>query len=160
MSPGEQFGRLPPTVQNTIRAEAGTANISRILVYRPEGRPVYVIEFENSPLYPEPLYVAPDGSVLNPDLTVAMGAAQGPGGSTSGGAATGLGLADLPAPVLNVLPNVAPGAVVSSISKELWGDKSVYVLTFKDEAHHPRLFIASDGTVMKGGQREDSEQPW
>ena len=158
-SPGEQFGRLPPTVQNTVRAEVGAANISRILVYHPEGRAVYLIEFENDLLYP-PLHVAADGSVLNPDLTVAMGAAREPGGLSTGGAATGLGVADLPPPVLNALPNLAPGAVITSISKEVWGDKSVYVLSFKDEAHHPRLFIASDGTVMKGGKKEESEQPW
>src|SRR6266478_3539705 len=70
-SPGGKFSGLPPAVQNTIRAETGAAEIEDIHKDTSSGQPVYKVYFENRKLFPT-LYVAPDGSVLNPDMTVAM----------------------------------------------------------------------------------------
>src|SRR5215831_2710544 len=72
-SPGAQFAALPAAVQNTIRTEVGAAEIDDIIKDTSSGHPVYKAFFENDEVYP-PLYIAPDGSVLNPDLTVAVGA--------------------------------------------------------------------------------------
>ena len=35
---------------------------------------------------------------------------------------------------------------------ESWGGRVVYVVTFKDEAHNPRLLIASDGSAVEETQ--------
>src|SRR6478672_8666812 len=70
-SPGAQFAALPAAVQNTIRTEAGAAEIDNIVKDRSSGHLVYRTSFVNEEVYP-PLFVASDGSVLNPDLTLAV----------------------------------------------------------------------------------------
>ena len=136
-SPGAKFGALPPIVQRTVLAEVGQGEVIDAVRDTSSGRVVYKIYFRDRELFP-PLYVAPDGSVLNPDLTVAVRARP----------ATLVRLADLPAKVRKAIPERAPAAEVSYINKESWGDLVVYVVTFKDEAHNPRLLLSEEGTVM------------
>ena len=62
-------------MQNTVRAQSGTVEITDILRNDTTGSPVYVFYFKNAELFP-PLYVASDGSVLRSNLTVAVGATQ------------------------------------------------------------------------------------
>lgn len=149
VSPGAHFSSLPPAVQNTVRAETGSAAIADIQKRNGRRGVEYLIRFENEGLYP-PLYVAADGSVLNPDHTVAIGAAQDLSGVVTG-AASGLTLSDLPGPVLNTLNDHAPWADVDQIHKEVWGERNVYIVSFKDAKHYPRIYIQSDGTVLKSG---------
>ena len=139
LSPGSIFATLPPPVQNTVRAEAGTAEIFDSIKDTSSGKPVYKIYFQNHEVFP-PLYVAADGSVLNPDLSLAVAAPQ-----TS---RTGLKLSELPPEVLKVAHDRAPNSDIASISKEKWGDRVVYIISFKDETHHPRLYVAADGTIF------------
>src|ERR1035437_1864766 len=75
-SPGAKFGALPPVVQRTVLAEAGPAEVVDAVRDTSSGRVVYKIYFRDNEVYPT-MYVAPDGSVLNPDLTVAVSAAHG-----------------------------------------------------------------------------------
>ena len=140
-SPGAKFGALPPVVQRTVLAEVGQGEVVDAVRDTSSGRVVYKVYFAESELFP-PLYVAPDGSVLNPDLTVAVRARQG----------TQVKLADLPAKVKKAIPERAPAAEVSYINKESWGELVVYVVTFKDEAHNPKLLLSEDGTVLDEAQ--------
>jgi len=137
-SPGAKFGALPPVVQRTVLAEAGPAEVVDAVRDTSAGRVVYKIYFRDKDVFP-PLYVAPDGSVLNPDLTVAVSAVHG----------TRVMPAEVPAKVMKVIPERAPSADVAYINKETWGDRVVYIVSFKDEAHNPKLFIAADGTVVE-----------
>ncbi len=137
-SPGAKFGALPPTVQLTVLAEAGTAEVVDAVRDTSSGRVVYKVYFRDSDLYP-PLFVAPDGSVLNADLTVAVGAVHG----------NRVKRADVPASVMKAIPERAVGAEVAYINKENWGGRVVYVVTFKDEVHNPRLLIAEDGSPVE-----------
>ena len=137
-SPGAKFGALPPPVQRTVLAQAGPAEVVDAVRDTSSGQVVYKVYFRESDIFP-PLFVAPDGSVLNPDLTVALSAAAGirvkPG--------------EVPATVMKVIPERAPGAEIAYVSLESWGGRVVYVVTFKDEAHNPRLLIASDGSIVE-----------
>src|SRR5712691_5056679 len=74
-TPGSRFGALPVVVQNTVRSEAGTAEIVDVRKETREGRVFYKILFHDERNYP-PLFVSPNGDVLNPDLTVAVPAPQ------------------------------------------------------------------------------------
>src|SRR5262245_4918101 len=65
ISPGAQFAALPPAVQNSIRAQTGGSDIDHVTKTTNSAGRVYVIYFKEAELYP-PLYVAPDGSVLDP----------------------------------------------------------------------------------------------
>ena len=134
-SPGGKFGMLPPVVQNTVRAEAGAAEVVDAVRDTSSGRVVYKIFFKTSPT----LYVAPDGSVLYPDLTVA--------------AAPLLGIVvkplDVPPAVMNTVHDHAPHADIALINKEMWHDKVVYSFTFKEDIKYPRLNIAEDGTLLE-----------
>ena len=134
-SPGGKFGMLPPVVQNTVRAEAGAAEVTDAVRDTSSGRVVYKIFFRNSPT----LYVAPDGSVLYPDLTVA--------------ATPLLGIvvkpANVPAKVMSVVQQRAPNAEISLINKETWHHRTVYVFSFKEDTKYPRLNVAEDGMIME-----------
>ncbi len=146
-SPGTQFSRTPPAVQNTIRAEASTADIFDIVKDTSSGREVYRVYFTNSKLYP-PLYIAADGSVLNPDLTVAVPAPTDATGGLSGGSVTGVKPSELPPKVVKVMQERAPGSEPDRIDKEVWGDRSVYIISFKNPTQYRKLYIAADGTVL------------
>jgi hypothetical protein len=137
-SPGAKFGALPAAVQRTVLAEAGAAEVVDAVRDTASGRVVYKIYFRDHDVFP-PLFVSPDGSVLNADLTVAVSAIHG----------TRIKLAEVPAAVLKVIPEHAPAGDIAFINTETWGGRVVYVVTFKDEAHNPRLLIASDGTLVE-----------
>ena len=139
LSPGAQFGALPPPVQNTVRAEVGTAEVADITKDTSSGKAVYKIFFKSHEIYP-PLYIAADGSVLNPDLSLAVVAPD-----TN---RTGLKLSELPPDALRVVHDRAPSFEIASIKRETWGDRVVYIVSFKDETTHPKLYVASDGTVF------------
>jgi hypothetical protein len=134
-SPGGKFGMLPPVVQNSVRAQAGTAEVIDAVRDTSSGRVVYKIYFRSSPT----LYVAPDGSVLYPDLTVAatplIGIVVKPN--------------QVPPVVLDIVDQHYPHAEVARINKEMWHERVVYVFTFKEESKFPRLNIAADGTLME-----------
>ena len=135
---GAKFGALPPAVQSTVLAQAGGAEITDAVRDTSSGHVVYKIYFRDPDVFP-PLFVAPDGSVLNPDLTVAVSARHG----------TQLKVADVPPSVMKVIEDRGPASGYRAINKEKWGERVVYMVTFKDEAHYPRMFIAEDGTIVQ-----------
>jgi hypothetical protein len=147
-SPGGKFTGLPPAVQNTVRAQAGAAELHDVVKDSSSGRTVYKIFFKNWELYPT-LYVAPDGSVLNPDLTVAVAAPLDYIGIATTGPVIGIKPGDLPAAVMKSIQEHAPTKEISVINKETWNDKEVFIITFKDPAHNPNLYVYADGTVIR-----------
>jgi hypothetical protein len=138
-TPGARFGTLPPIVQNTVRSEAGTAEIIDVRKEKNGERVYYKITFRESRNFP-PLLVGSDGSVLNPDLTVAV---PSPMQVTSE-----IKLADCPYAVGKSIQEHAGSAEIASINQEHWGDHTVYVVSFKDEAKHSKMYIIADGTMM------------
>jgi len=145
-SPGGVFATLPPAVQNTVRAEVGMAEISRISKNAIPG--IYVIEFRNADVYP-PLYVASDGSVLSSNLTVVVEADKESIAASTANEASGLRLDDLPPNVVQTIRHTAPTAEVQSISRLTSASEVFYHVDFKDPARHPKLLIREDGTLIK-----------
>jgi hypothetical protein len=139
-SPGAKFGALPPIVQLTVLAEVGPEQVVDAVRDISSGRVVYKVYFRDSEIFP-PIYVAPDGSVLNYDLTVAVPARPG----------TLVKDAALPPGVKKAITARAP-AEVAYVTKESWGERTVYVVTFKAESHHPKLLLSEDGTVQDESQ--------
>jgi hypothetical protein len=137
-SPGAKFGALPVVVQRTVLAEAGGAEVVDAVRDTSSGRVIYKIYFRDSEVYP-PLIVSPDGSVLNADLTVAVSTMHG----------VRVKPAEVPASVMKAIPERAPAGEIAYINKETWGGRAVYVVTFKDEAHNPKLLIAADGSPVE-----------
>ena len=137
-SPGAKFGALPPIVQRTVLAEVGPEEITDAVRDTSSGRVVYKIYFRDSEIFP-PLFIAPDGSVLNPDLTIAVNAQQG----------TRVKPADVPPQVKKAVQERASAGEVAHVNKETWGGRVVYRVTFKDEAHNPKLLVAEDGTFLE-----------
>ena len=153
-SPGSKFGALPPSAQNTVRAEIGMAEITDVekVPSAGTGAMVYKIYFRNADLFP-PLYVAADGSLLNPDLSVAAGAPADTFGVISGGPVSGVKLSDLPPVVSKTIHDRVPDAGIAYINKETWGDRVVYIVSFSGPARHPKLYLATDGTVLSEGPK-------
>lgn len=146
-SPGTKFSGLPLVVQNTVRAEAGTTEISDIAKTAFTGSPVYVVHFRNAELFP-PLYVAEDGSVLNPNLTVAVGAPAEDISVLTGTVVNGIKLSELPKRVVETIQTRAPVTEVLAIHKEDHGAKAYYEIRFKDPTRHSQMYVLDDGTVL------------
>ena len=157
ISPGTKFAALPPAVQLTVRAETGSAEIDDVLRDTSSGLAVYRIYFVNYDAFP-PMYVAPDGSILNPDLTMAMGASRETVNALAGGPTAGVTLGDLPPVVVNEIHRRAPDAEVDHVTKQTRGDQIVYVVWFKNHAHAD-LEITAEGTVLTEGRPESGENP-
>jgi hypothetical protein len=146
-SPGTQFGGLPPVVQRSVRAQAGTADIYHISKFTRSGRTIYKIRFVDEELFP-PMYVETDGSILYPDLSVAV-PAEDTIGAVSGGAASGMKVEDLPTDALKTIHEKAPAAEIGQIYKHRVGSITLYEVIFKG-GKTPTMYVAEDGTLVAG----------
>lgn len=147
-SPGGKFARLPPAVQNTVRAEAGMTEITDISKDDENGETIYRIQFRSSDIYP-PLYVASDGSVLTSDMTVAVGATVDTIAASTGSAVSGIKMDDLPANVVQTIRRQAPTAEVDTLNRLTSEGEVFYDVTFKDPARHPKLLIRDSGRLVE-----------
>jgi hypothetical protein len=147
-SPGGKFARLPPAVQNTVRAEAGMTEITDISNEDDGGETIYKIRFRNSDIYPT-LYVAADGSVLTSNLTVAVGATVDTIAASTGSAVSGIKMDDLPSNVVETIRHQAPTAEVDTLSRLTSEGEVFYNVTFKDPARHPKLLIRDNGRLVE-----------
>ena len=110
-SPGGDFATLPPAVQNSVRAQAGMAEIWHIVKNTDSPMGVYEIHFRNPELYP-PLFVASDGSVLAPNGAVTVGASEDTIAASTGSEASGVKMDDLPPGVISSIRQRAPTAEI------------------------------------------------
>jgi len=146
LSPGAQFAATPPAVQNTIRAQTGSTAIDKITKETSGDQVFYRIDFVNPVTFP-PLFIAADGSLLDPDLHVLIPAPPEKESLATASPGTTVLLGDLPPPVVRTIQLQAPDSEVASISKETHRDQTTYFVTFKDHRHDP-LHLASDGTIL------------
>jgi len=147
-SPGGEFSKLPPAVQNSVRAEAGMAEIESVR-RNPNGpTAVYVVHFRNAAVYP-PLYLASDGSVLTSNLTVAVGASVDSIAASTGSEAGGLKMDDLPPNVVLTIRHSAPTGEVEAISRTSSEGQVLYSVRFKDPSRHPALIIRDNGQLVR-----------
>jgi hypothetical protein len=140
---GAKYAQLTPACQATVLAEVGSAEIYDVTKDVKNGHVFFKIDFRDSAVFP-PMYLAPDGSVLNPDLSVAVAAPK----DITASVATAIAMDELPLEVHKVLLDHAPKAEVALINKEAWGEHTVYVITFKDEDRFPPLHVLDDGTRL------------
>lgn len=147
-SPGGEFSKLPPVVQNSVRAQAGMAEIDAITKETSRGATIYVFHFKNIGLNP-PLYVASDGSVLTSDLQVAVGVSADAIEASTGFGSNGIKLSDVPVPVVTTIRSRAPSAEVDSVQQIAEGPQVYYEVFFKHPEFHPSLLIADDGRVVQ-----------
>jgi hypothetical protein len=145
LSSGAQFAALPPAVQNTIRAETGSASIEDVVKDTNLTRIIYRVQFQNSNWF-EPMLIAADGSLLDPDLLVAIGAPKEDATASTGSASSGTSLNDLPAAAVKAVQRHAPDAQVDSVIRQVSGTQVIYIVTFKDRAHAP-VQVTADGTI-------------
>lgn len=147
-SPGGEFSRLPPAVQNSVRAEAGAAEIRSISKETSGDSTVYVIHFEDALEY-SPLYVASNGSVLSPDLRVVVPATEETIEASTGAGSYGIKLDDLPADVVTAIRTHAPTGEVNSVHRIVTGGRVFYEVTFTAPEQNPELLVSDDGRVVK-----------
>lgn len=145
VSPGTKFAALPPAVQNSIRAETGTAEIEDIIRDTNSVPAIYRVYFAHYNAFP-PLYIAADGSILNEDRTVAIGASQDRFGILTGGPTAGITLGDLPPKVVRVIQTKAPDAEIDTITRQTHGDQTTYTISFKGKQQRD-LVITNEGVV-------------
>jgi hypothetical protein len=148
ISPGGEFSKLPPAVQNSVRAEAGMAEIQNISTGEHAGAKVYEVTFKNPEIFP-PLYLASDGSVLTPDMQVAVGATQDTIEASTGSGISTIKLDDLPPGVVQTIRHSRPTAEVTTIARLTSGPDVFYEVSFSNPATNPQLLIRDDGRVVK-----------
>jgi len=148
ISPGGQFAALPPAVQNSVRAQAGSAEIAGISRSTNGDARIYEVRFTDTLMYP-PLFLTSDGSVLAPDLTVAVGASEDTIEVSTASAASGVKLDELPPNVVRTIHSQAPTAEVDTINRLTSGSDVFYDVFFKDPQHHPALLISDDGRLAR-----------
>lgn len=148
ISPGGEFAMLPPAVQNSVRSQAGMAEIAHIAKTSDSPVGIYEVYFRNPELYPT-LYLASDGSVLNPDMTVSVGASADTIAASTGSVASGVKMDDLPPAVITSIRHEAPTAEVDSIHRVTSDSATLYEVTFKDSAHHHPLLFHDNGRLVQ-----------
>jgi hypothetical protein len=147
VSGGAQFAALPPAVQNTIRAEAGSASIEDITKDTGSGRVIYRVTFQNSGLI-QPLTIAADGSLLDQDMmVVAVGAPHESEKVLTGGAVGAMSLNDLPPAAVKGVQTYAPDGQVDTVVRQISGNQITYLVTFKDRMHPP-VQVTANGTIL------------
>jgi hypothetical protein len=135
-------------VQRTVRAQAGAAQITDITRSTNSEPPFYTVWFARRETLP-PLYIARDGSILNPDLSLARGAPSDEFETLTGAAASAENLQTfLPPTVFAALSTRAQPSEITSVSRQPWGERSVYIFSFRDPKTHPTLYITSEGTLL------------
>ena len=139
-TPGSRYSNLPANVQTTVLAEVGAAEIANVVQEMNAGRVCFKVYFMDPATYP-PLYVGSDGSVLNPDMTVAVPAPRDE---------AVVKFDDLPLNVTQVVREHVPEAQaeVASIKLEMWGDHRIYIVSFKRDIRYPTLYVVADGTML------------
>ena len=147
-SPGGEFSKLSPVVQNSVRAQAGMAEIDDISKETSGNATIYIFHFKNAAVYP-PLYVAADGSVLTSNLDVAVGVSADAIQASTGFGSNGIKLSDLPVLVVTTIRSRAPTAEVESVQKIAEENQVYYEVFFKHPQLHPKLTVADDGTVIE-----------
>ena len=147
VSSGAQFSTLPAAVQRTVCAETGSASIAQVDKHLIGTQTVYCIFFQNYELFP-PLNVASDGSVLDPDLRVAVGAPRDLFSTGSLGPVSRVSPDELPPQVVKAIQRLAPDAEVDVITREQDGQQTAFVVSFKGRSH-PVLKLGADGTPLK-----------
>ena len=55
--------------------------------------------------------------------------------------------------VVKAIQERASKVQLAGIDTEPWGERMVYIVSFKDPVLHPKLYIAADGTVLKEAQK-------
>lgn len=139
---GTLFGTLPPAAQNTVRAQVGSAEIVNVVKGATSDFVYFKVYFRESDHYP-PLYVAADGSLLNSDLSIRL-AAPRDGGDLNSSTTTQITVAEIPPAISKLIRNRMPNAEVAQVKKEIWGNHIVYIVSFKDEAQNPVLYLPAD----------------
>jgi hypothetical protein len=134
-SPGAKFTILPAAVQSTVRAEAGSAEITDINKVTVNGKDIYKIQFRDPVVNPT-LFVADDGTLASRDVYNAA--------AVAGGTSEAYG--SLPSAVQRTLQELAPGASVAGINAS---QHTIYVISFQDPNAHPTLLITEDGMLLR-----------
>jgi hypothetical protein len=49
---------------------------------------------------------------------------------------------------MKIVQERAPNSEIGFISREMWGEQEVYVISLKEPTHSPTLYIAADGTLL------------
>ena len=176
-SPGTIFSLLPSTVQRTITAQAGAAEIKDVNKVAGATREIYEVQFANPGVNPT-LYIAENGTLISegairpvtaahigtstaltngPTAIVSGGAPGTLGGEEIGTGGTGAGVATGGGGIVSLVDSL-PLPVRTTLSQNYSNatvidvqaiPRTLYKFTFKDPGLNPRTFISDDGTIYK-----------
>ena len=56
-------------------------------------------------------------------------------------------------PVLKAIQEASPGGQIANITKQMWGNRALYIISFKEESRFPKIYVTGEGTVLKDAPR-------
>jgi hypothetical protein len=141
--------QLPFPVQQTIREESPTGNISHVEKRNHGGQAVYSVSF-NDPVMNPPMVIASDGTLLGGGRGIVMPERERMINESAGGEAPlTMRVEDLPLPVQNAIRAQAPDAKIVSVHKQ-FRPGVVYDVRVANPGATRSLHIADDGTILEG----------
>jgi hypothetical protein len=155
----QEFNRLPPAVQQTVRSQAPQAEIADIRRFNRQDRDIFRIEFRDAQRYP-PMEIAADGMIVKYEAgTEALGRPMPNVDVQRGSGAKENELSALPTGVQEAIRENAPKAQVESIRRSEENGRVVYDVEYVGNQPRPVLRVTADGTVLKKPMEPARPQP-
>lgn len=148
VSPGMKFLSLPAAVQNTIRAQAGMAEIQNIGRYEIDDFTYYKVWFARSRIFP-PMYIAPNGNLLNADLTVSMSVPAENYVELVGHGFGTVSLGDLPPAVVKTINARAAAFEIQRIEQVGTDEDRYYEIHFKGPNAPAPISVSVTGELLR-----------
>lgn len=144
--------QLPAPVRQTLDASRQQDPVKEIKRRTVNGQTVYVIEIDRNNAPNPRLRIAEDGTIQQAPLTPYLSTSDMPvlAPEYPLPALPRLQLSDLPSAVQQTAKSEANGREIADIDRETWNGRPVYEIEFKERGLNSRVYVADDGTVVRG----------
>lgn len=150
------LSRLPSPVRKAIETSAHGKPVKDVTIREVNGQTVYDVELERNNLPNTHLRIAENGQVV-PDLfptgtpEAPLGYPGYPGPVTQ--IVPKLKLEELPAAAQTTIRREAAGREIAVIAGDSINGQKVYGVEFSERGRNPRLYVASDGTIVRPAEK-------
>jgi uncharacterized membrane protein YkoI len=148
-SASDEFNKLPPAVQKTVRAQAPNGEIATVNHKTDNGMDLYEVEFREPGSNPK-ILVAADGKLMSTDMPRPAGAVERLLTPTG---AVGTKFSALPERVQKTIQSHAPNIEIADIARHESDGRVIYEVEFKDKGKNPSIRVAEDGTLVQDLQK-------
>ena len=148
------MGDLPNNIQESIRAQLGGVDPSRIMQTRSANGANYVVTYDQNGR-PMTLVVGPDGRIISNGPAAPTASATASARTTTNATReVTMTLDELPNEIEEALKNTAPYAEVRTVTREQRVGGDVYVIAVRDGDRAGEITFDDDGKVIRDTRRD------